>query len=247
MLDNDNNEAAIYSSEFFAGQVDGSSRSAAVVVPMVLSLVPVKSVIDVGCGVGPWAASFLANGVPDVWGVDGDYVDRSQLRIPPDRFLARDLTKPLNFDRHFELAVCLEVAEHLPPSRAAGLVADLTAMAECVLFSAAIPGPAGTHHINSQYLPYWVDLFRKQGYEAVDPIRPRIWDNDSVEWFYQQDIVMFAAPNHALLAKGFPKPKTIVHQVLYEQVLHQKPSLRVMAKSFPAAIHASIRYHLGLR
>lgn len=176
------NLGAVYSTEFYAGQVDGSARSAAVVVPLVLSLLPVKSAVDVGCGVGPWAAEFLANGVPDVWGVDGDYVDRSQLRLPPQRFLARDLTKPLVFDRTFDLVVCLEVAEHLPASRAAGLVADLTCMAPCVLFSAAVPGPVGTHHINSRYLPYWVNLFQARGYEAIDPIRLRfgvtIWSSD---------------------------------------------------------------------
>jgi SAM-dependent methyltransferase len=237
----------IYSSQFFAGQVDGSARSAAVVVPLVLSFLPVKSVIDVGCGVGPWAAEFVANGVPDVWGVDGDYVDRSQLRIPSDRFFARDLTKSLHFDRTFDLAVCLEVAEHLPESRSGGLVADLTSTAPCVLFSAALPGPTGTHHINSQYLPYWVELFQTQGYEAIDPIRPRIWGNDSVEWFYQQDMVMFVAPKHALLIKGFPKPQTIIHQRLYEQVLHQKPTLGVLVRGFPGAVRRSIRYHLGHR
>jgi SAM-dependent methyltransferase len=241
------NAGAIYSSQFFAGQVDGSARSAAVVAPLLLSLLPIKSVIDVGCGVGPWAAEFMANGVADVWGVDGDYVDRSQLRIPPDRFLARDLTKSLQLGRTFELAVCLEVAEHLPESRAGGLVADLTSMAPCVLFSAAVPGPTGTNHINSQYLPYWVNLFEAQGYEAIDPIRPRIWGNDSVEWFYQQDTVMFVAPKHPLLAKDFPKPQTIIHQELYEQVLHQKPTLGMLVRGFPGAVRGSIRYHLGLR
>jgi SAM-dependent methyltransferase len=237
----------IYSSQFFAGQVDGSARSAALVVPFVLSLLPVESVIDVGCGLGSWAAAFLANGVRDVWGVDGDYVDRSQLRIPPRRFWARDLTKPLHFDRTFDLAVCLEVAEHLPESRASGLVADLTSMAPCVLFSAAIPGPTGTNHINSQYLPYWVELFETHGYAAIDPIRPRIWGNDLVEWFYQENTVMFVAPKHALLTEDFPKPQSIIHQQLYEQVLHQKPSLGMLARSFPGAVGRSIRYHLGLR
>jgi len=241
------NPGVIYSSQFFARQVDGSARSAAVVVPVVLSFLPVKSVIDVGCGVGPWAAEFLANGVPDVWGVDGDYVDHSQLRIPPNRFLARDLTKSLQIDGTFDLAVCLEVAEHLPESRAGGLVADLTSLAPCILFSAAIPGPTGTHHINSQYLPYWVELFQKQGYEAIDPIRPRIWGNDSVEWFYQQDTVMFVAPKHPLLTRDFPRPQTIIHQQLYEQVQQQKLTLRMLASGLPGAVRRSIRYHLGLR
>lgn len=240
------NTSAIYSKQFFAGQVDGSARSAATVVPLLLSLLPVNSVIDVGCGVGPWAAEFLANGVPDVWGVDGGYVDRSQLRIPPERFLARDLTRSLQFDRIFDLAVCLEVAEHLPESRAGGLVADLTAMAPSVLFSAAIPGPTGTNHINSQYLPYWIELFQRQGYQAIDPIRPRIWGHESVEWFYQQDTIMFVAPKHPMLTKGFPKPQSLIHQELYEQVLHRKLSLG-MLRDFPGAVRRSIRYHLGYR
>lgn len=200
-----------------------------------------------GCGVAPWAAEFLANGVPDVWGVDGDYVDRSQLRIPSERFLARDLTKSVQFERTFDLAVCLEVAEHLPESRAGSLVADLTSLAPCVLFSAALPGPVGTNHINSQYLPYWIGLFQAQGYEAIDPIRPQVWGNDNVEWFYQQDTVMFVAPKHLLLTKKFPKPQSLIHQELYEYVLHQDPTLGMLARGFPGAVRRSIRYHLGLR
>lgn len=172
---------ALYSSEFFAGQMDGSARSAWIVVPLVLSLVSVKSVIDVGCGVGPWAKAFLDYGIEDTWGVDGNYVKRSELQIPTDRFLPRDLTKTLRLERGFDLAVCLEVAEHLPESRAIGLVSDLTTLAPCILFSAAIPGPTGTGHINPQFLPYWVELFEAQGYEAVDPIRPKIRGNPLVE------------------------------------------------------------------
>jgi SAM-dependent methyltransferase len=236
---------ALYSNAFFVEQMDGSRRSAGIVVPIVLSIMPLGSVIDVGCGVGPWAAEFIANGVAEVWGVDGDYVSREHLQIPSTRFLPRDLTEPLSFEQAFDLAVCLEVAEHLPESRAEGLVRDLVAMAACVLFSAAIPGPTGTGHINAQYLPYWVERFEKHGYVAIDPIRPRILGNDWVEWFYQQDIIMFAKEGHPILSKGFPKPQSFVHPVLYEQVRQGEPSLGKIIKTLPTAIYRSVRYRLG--
>jgi SAM-dependent methyltransferase len=246
-MPNKQDAGAVYSTEFFNGQVYGSASSAAVVVPLVLSVFPAKSVVDVGCGVGPWAFQFLANGVTDVWGVDGDYVDRSQLRIPPDRFLARDLTKSLQAERTFDLAVCLEVAEHIPESRAGGLVAYLTSLAPCVLFSAAVPGQGGAHHINEQYLSYWAGLFKKQGYVGIDPIRPLILGNASVEWFYQQNMVMFVAPKHPLLAKGYPTAHSIIHQNLYELTRHQMPPVSKLVSGFPGALFRSVRYHLGFR
>jgi hypothetical protein len=61
---------------------------------------------------------------------------------------------------------------------------------------------------------------------------------------------MFVAPKHALLAKDFPKPQTIIHQHLYER--ERRPptptlSLRELVSAFPGAVLGSIRYHLGLR
>jgi len=212
------NPSQVYRRDFFASFVDGAAKSASVVVPLVMSLFPIDSVLDVGCGPGAWAAEFLAQGVSDVWGIDGDYVNRSHLRIPAERFLTRDLREPLHLDRTFELAVCLEVAERLPESRARGLVSDLTSLAPCILFSAAVPRQGGAGHINEQYLPYWVTLFRRQGYQGVDPVRPRILGNASVEWWYRQNTVMFAARGHSLLADGFPEPQSFIHPNLYEDL-----------------------------
>src|SRR4029079_13889229 len=117
----------------------GSGSSAEVVAPLVVGWVRPKSVVDVGGGVGPGAAAFLRRGVEDVVGVDGSPVPKDLLQIPADRFLVRDLSKPLDLGRTFDLALALEVAEHLPASAAGTLVTSLTALAPVVLFSAAIP------------------------------------------------------------------------------------------------------------
>lgn len=50
----------------------------------------------------------------DFIGIDGDYVERAQLMVPAARFQPADLTNPPHLDRTFDLAVCLEVGEHLP-------------------------------------------------------------------------------------------------------------------------------------
>lgn len=190
---------ALYDRAFYERQQAGSRRSAEVVVPLVLELLgPVASVIDVGCGVGTWLACFRAHGVAAIYGVDGDHVERSLLQIPQSAFHPWDLAKPFATRRQFDLALSLEVAEHLPESRAAGFVRDLCRLAPVVLFSAAIPGQPGTGHINLQWPDYWAKLFAGQGFQVIDAIRPAVWQNPEVRFWYAQNTLLFA--NAAALA-----------------------------------------------
>jgi len=168
-------------------------RSADVVVPLVLQLLSPRSVIDVGCGEGAWLAAFQRFGVDDVLGVDGSYIDQNLLQIPRGRFQAADLSKPLNLARTFDLAVSLEVAEHLPPNSAGHLVDSLTRLAPAVLFSAAIPFQGGNHHVNEQWPDKWAELFKERGYVPVDFVRKRIWQDETVEWWYAQNALLFVS------------------------------------------------------
>src|SRR4051794_6556440 len=127
----------IYDREFFERHQAGARRSARVIVPRVLGLVAARSVIDVGCGQGTWLSVFAECGAPDVFGIDGDYVDARRFEIPAERFEPRDLSRPFELLRTFDLAVSLEVAEHLPAAAADDFVASLTRLAPVVLFSAA--------------------------------------------------------------------------------------------------------------
>jgi SAM-dependent methyltransferase len=180
-----------YSESFFSGQMGGSRESADRVIPLVMELMSPNSVVDVGCGVGTWLASFKDNGVSTVLGIDGEYVPNSLLQIPEEDFLSHNLTLPLNLDRRFDLACSLEVGEHLPSDSAKHYVELLTSLAPVVLFSAAIPFQVGNQHINERWTEYWADLFEKSGFLPVDCLRMRIWDDDGIEWFYRQNITFF--------------------------------------------------------
>lgn len=185
--------ATPYDRSFYERQRDGSAASAQVVVPLVVDLIGVPgSVVDVGCGAGGWLAAFAAAGAADIAGFDGGAVPPDMLLIPADHFAKADLAAPLRLDRRFDLACSLEVAEHLPAERAAGFVADLTAAAPVVLFSAAIPGQGGVGHVNEQWPEYWANLFADRGYRPVDALRPQIWRHPRMQWWYAQNLLLFA-------------------------------------------------------
>ncbi len=191
-----------YPGAFFA-EFEGSSREAArVIVPLVMEFVSPRSVIDVGCGIGVWLGVFRECGVEDIFGVDGEWVDAAQLVIPRECFAARNLEAPLGIGRTADLAVCLEVGEHLPASSADTLVGNLTAAAGVVLFSAAIPLQGGLHHVNEQWPEYWAERFAARGYVPVDCIRRRIWNDPRVSFFYAQNILVYARKD---LLPGYPK------------------------------------------
>lgn len=159
--------------------------------PLVVELLSPQSVLDVGCGVGAWLAEFARHDVTDICGIDGDYVTRSQLEVPESAFVAHDLSTPLALSRRFDLAVCLEVAEHLTDPAGRVLVKCLGRAASAVLFSAAIPSQGGTGHINERWQSYWADLFRNEGLVAVDCLRPVLWNNDQVEYWYRQNVLLY--------------------------------------------------------
>ena len=81
-------------------------------------------------GSGTWARVIRDAGVPDVIGVDGNWVDFNALVIPPESFVRSDLSRPFTMPRRFDMCLSLETAEHLPEDRATGFVQDLTHLSE---------------------------------------------------------------------------------------------------------------------
>lgn len=181
-------ETASYDPGFYDRIRAGCQRSAAHTVPVLLDQFGTPaSVVDVGCGEGWWLEAFRRNGVTDGLGVDGGYVNGGAEVLR----LAVDLSKPLRFNRRFDWAVSLEVAEHLPPDRAFTFVEDLCVAADTVVFSAAIPGQGGRGHVNCQPPAYWAQLFACLGYGCVDTVRDAIWGDDRIEPWYRSNIMVY--------------------------------------------------------
>jgi SAM-dependent methyltransferase len=172
---------SVYDQGFYDTIRPGIQSSAAVVVPLVMRHLQPTSVIDVGCGEGWWGAEFVKHGCRAV-GVDGAYVTRHAPGL--DRFVATDLEQPLPDLGRYDLAVCLEVAEHLSPARASSFVDDLCGLADLILFSAAIPGQGGAGHVNEQPPDYWVSLFEDYDYAVSGALRWEIWGDPAVENWY---------------------------------------------------------------
>jgi SAM-dependent methyltransferase len=241
-----------YDGAYFDGQVGGALRSARHVVRAVLALVQPASVLDVGCGRGAWLKAFHEAGVADVRGADGDYQERAKLLIDPERFTPLDLRHPERLTGRFDLVTCLEVAEHLPPDVAPALVAALTERAPVVLFSAAVPGQTGTNHVNEQWPEYWDALFAARQYRALDLLRPRLYGDAEVEWWYRQNLVLYASaeglarwPALAAAASAPAAPRLEwVHVDILRWTLQRYTGTRFLARELLRALGRSLRRRL---
>jgi SAM-dependent methyltransferase len=249
--------AAMYSSDFYSGQSGSSFESAMRVLPIVLDVVRPRSVIDVGCGVGTWLAAALQLGVERAIGFEGSWVSREDLKDSRIELVNHDLETPLPQHEPVDLAMSLEVAEHISAARASALVAEICRFAPVVLFGAAIPGQGGVNHINEQWQSYWADRFAQHGYRPLDLIRPKLWSDRSIEVHYRQNNLLYVhesqwesiaarVPNADVLPFPLDVAHPEVHMANYNA--WQSPptlsqSLRTMV-GIPSAVVRSISVRL---
>jgi hypothetical protein len=182
---------AIYNHDFYKTMIEGSERSASLVLPEIFKGIKVESMLDFGCGVGCWLKVARDLGVKRVIGLDGSYVSVNQLRIPAAEFHAIDLSCETPPVHRVDLAISLEVAEHLPHERADGVVEYLTSCADNVFFGAAIPAQGGTKHINEQWQSFWAEKFYRRGFSCSTKIRDSLWNVRDIGVWYRQNALLF--------------------------------------------------------
>lgn len=167
------------------------------------------SLLDIGCGTGTWLRAALSLGVQKVRGVEGLDLPDDMLFVPKSLIERRDLNRPVDLGERFDLVLCLEAAEHIEPENADVLVETITRHGDCVLFSAAAPGQAGTHHVNCQWPAYWQEKFNARGFVCDDAPRWSIWNDNKIEAWYRQNL--FRATRDPQGAGTEPRIKPVIH------------------------------------
>ena len=178
-----------------------------------------RSLLDVDCGPGSWLRAAIDLGITDVQGIEGRIPDNELLFCDEKHIQNVNLTSGWSLHRKFDVALCLEVAEHLPGTSAPSLIHKLCLHADNVIFSAALPEQLGQHHINCQWPIYWQELFNQEGFVCFDDLRWKIWDHETIEPWYRQNV--FRTVKNAALAGSEPRIPSVIHPAMHEGMLWQ--------------------------
>jgi SAM-dependent methyltransferase len=184
-----------YDARFFEQEVAPHAELAAdVMTETIVRAFSPKTVVDVGCGVGILLERLQRRGVK---GFGYEYADAAIVvararGVETQKF---DLQAATPRDaRRADVAVSLEVAEHLPASCADGFVDFLCACSDRVLFTAATPGQGGVGHINEQPHQYWIDKVAARGYRFDHALSQQFrddWKAGGAADFYWRNVMIF--------------------------------------------------------
>ena len=184
---------------------------------IVYSVLRPKSVIDVGAGCGNLLSRlYELSGQTLVYdAVDAPQCRQAiydaGTEIPIEKYWWRDLRYPqpvfpITHDNPnpglsdytrpnavttppYDLAISVEVAEHLPADSAVSYLKFLTDMSDTVLFSGAVPGQGGVGHVNEQEWTYWLSFFNTFGYyydaHTTNRIREALHGKLAPIWWYE--------------------------------------------------------------
>ena len=186
----------IYNPNYYDMHVEGPAvRSAGTIVNSILNDFNIKSVIDVGCGTGALLEAFQ-NRNCKVFGLEYSEAALNYCRARQIEVAKFDLKRDVfTGNRTFDLAVSMEVAEHLPEKVADRYVDLLTRLSRVIVFTAASPGQGGADHINEQPPSYWITKFQQHGFKHAKELSQR-WSESwkasgDVESWYHQNLMIF--------------------------------------------------------
>ncbi len=192
----------------------------------------INSAVDLGCGLGIWLNTAKSLGVETIRGYDIPEISVENRKISKSEYIPADLSKKLKIDRRFDLAMSVEVAEHINKEDAETFVESLTNLSDIVMFGAAIPYQGGMGHVNENWLEYWALLFKEKGYRCYDIFRQKFWHDPSVIYYYKQNTLLFVKKG----SDKFLKKKGISHVKLPQTYIHPDMYIKAINRPLPSKI-----------
>lgn len=186
--------STIYNAEFFESYNEEQEQDIRTAADGLYRTLYPTTLLDVGCGPGMLVRRLRELGC-DARGWDGSWGAFMKASPEVRPFLSCvDISEPPREPPSVEVAVCTEVAEHLPESQADGLVSLLTRVADTIVFTAAPPGQGGYDHINEQPMAYWVRRFIAYDFVVDDVATDALksaWEGLKRMYFYPANVRVF--------------------------------------------------------
>ncbi|MEJ8816961.1 class I SAM-dependent methyltransferase [Lacibacter sp. H407] len=153
-----------------------------------------KKIIEFGCGSGQLSKALGKRGVavlaldgyakPDFSGYDS--IKFQSLDLNDETGVSQFLSQ---LNETYDLAVSLEVAEHLQPTISFSLIKWMTGVADVVVFSAAVPKQSGDGHINCRTHLDWYKDFQANHFVIADTIRGQFRHHVNVGMWYKTNTI----------------------------------------------------------
>lgn len=167
------------------------------VLDYLISRYNVRSMLDVGCGLGAMVDMATAKGII-AYGVDGD----PQVEHP-DVFIHDYTTGPTAlwfenisiFERTvvYDLIWCVEFVEHVEQQYQENYLRTFDRGTKALYLTAAYPGQGGYHHVNEQPMEYWIELLTARGWTL---------DQEATDWVHEHGAIPFSQMTGLVFVRG---------------------------------------------
>lgn len=190
-------------------------KNPSIIVGEILKHFSPKTVIDLWCWLWSFVKVFQDYWIDAYW-VNGERTERDKLFIDDKSLLIYNLEQYHDFWKQYDMALSLEVAEHIDEKYSDNFVKTITSCSDIIIFSAAIPWQTWQNHINLQSPEYRERKFNTYWYNFYDVFRHIFWNNEEIFWWYKQNIFLVAKKWVKIPDSLIEKPpRYIIHPDLF--------------------------------
>jgi len=185
--------STIYNKKFYSFSKEEVAKFVPEFVDIICKKLEPKSVIDIGCGIGLYLNEFDKKSV-EVIGYDGSPHAIKNSTAKPGLVNLYDLRNEFNPKKKYDVAMSVEVAEHIPTKLSDRLVSTLVKSSDLIVLTAAQKGQGGTDHINEQPKSFWIEKFEKRGFEFKKELTNEIvleMKKTNIPWWIYENFMVF--------------------------------------------------------